>query len=185
MNTDEQILEAVKGGGSKGLGLMVSHYGQQVFAMIARQVGNAMDAEELTQDTFLRAFSHIASYDPKRASLATWLSRIAYRLTLDFLKRQRPLIVSIDDTEVWQTDISNEQLEAELSTGNEERILRLQLLMDNLPPDERLLLTLHYFENRQLDECAYIMDSTSHALANRLYRIRLKLYKKLKQYDNQ
>ena len=185
MNTDEQILEAVKGGGSKGLGLMVSHYGQQVFAMIARQVGNAMDAEELTQDTFLRAFSHIASYDLKRASLATWLSRIAYRLTLDFLKRQRPLIVSIDDTEVWQTDISNEQLEAELSTGNEERILRLQLLMDNLPPDERLLLTLHYFENRQLDECAYIMDSTSHALANRLYRIRLKLYKKLKQYDNQ
>jgi RNA polymerase sigma-70 factor (ECF subfamily) len=178
-------VEAVKGGGSKGLGLMVSHYGQQVFAMIARQVGNAMDAEELTQDTFLRAFSHIASYDPKRASLATWLSRIAYRLTLDFLKRQRPLIVSIDDTEVWQTDISNEQLEAELSTGNEERILRLQLLMDNLPPDERLLLTLHYFENRQLDECAYIMDSTSHALANRLYRIRLKLYKKLKQYDNQ
>ena len=185
MNTDEQIVEAVKGGGSKGLGLMVSHYGQQVFAMIARQVGNAMDAEELTQDTFLRAFSHIASYDPKRASLATWLSRIAYRLTLDFLKRQRPLIVSIDDTEVWQTDISNEQLEAELSTGNEERILRLQLLLDNLPPDERLLLTLHYFENRQLDECAYIMDSTSHALANRLYRIRLKLYKKLKQYDNQ
>ena len=185
MNTDEQIVEAVKGGGSKGLGLMVSHYGQQVFAMIARQVGNAMDAEELTQDTFLRAFSHIASYDPKRASLATWLSRIAYRLTLDFLKRQRPLIVSIDDTEVWQTDISNEQLEAELSTGNEERILRLQLLMDNLPPDERLLLTLHYFENRQLDECAYIMDSISHALANRLYRIRLKLYKKLKQYDNQ
>lgn len=185
MNTDEQIVEAVKGGRSKGLGLMVSHYGQQVFAMIARQVGNAMDAEELTQDTFLRAFSHIASYDPKRASLATWLSRIAYRLTLDFLKRQRPLIVSIDDTEVWQTDISNEQLEAELSTGNEERILRLQLLMDNLPPDERLLLTLHYFENRQLDECAYIMDSTSHALANRLYRIRLKLYKKLKQYDNQ
>ena len=164
---------------------MVSRYAQQVFGMIARQVGNAMDAEELTQDTFLRAFSHIASYDPKRASLATWLSRIAYRLTLDFLKRQRPLIVSIDDTEVWQTDISNEQLEAELSTGNEERILRLQLLMDNLPPDERLLLTLHYFENRQLDECAYIMDSTSHALANRLYRIRLKLYKKLKQYDNQ
>ena len=178
-------MEAVKDGGSKGLELMVSHFGQQVFAMIARQVGNAMDAEELTQDTFLRAFSHIASYDPRRASLATWLSRIAYRLTLDFLKRQRPLIVSIDDTEVWQTDISNEQIEAELSTGNEERILRLQLLMDNLPPDERLLLTLHYFENRQLDECAYIMDSTSHALANRLYRIRLKLYKKLKQYDNQ
>ena len=185
MNTDEQIVEAVKGGGSKGMGLMVSRYGQQVFAMIARQVGDAMDVEELTQDTFLRAFSHIGSYDPQKASLSTWLSRIAYRLTLDFLKRRRPLIVSIEDTKVWQTDISDQQIEAELSTGNEERIERLQLLMDDLPPDERLLLTLHYFENRPLDECAFIMDSTSHALANRLYRIRLKLYKKLKQYDNE
>jgi RNA polymerase sigma-70 factor (ECF subfamily) len=144
-------------------------------------VSDMMDAEELTQDTFLRAFSHIDSYDPQRASLGTWLCRIAYRLTLDFMKRRRPLIIPIEDREVWQTDISNEQLEAELSTGNEERILRLQLLMDNLPPDERLLLTLYYFENRPLDDCAYIMDSTSHALANRLYRIRRKLYKQLQK----
>ena len=179
MNTDEQIVEAIKGGGTRGQSLMVSRYGQQVFAMIARQVGNAMDAEELTQDTFLRAFSHIESYDPQRAPLATWLRRIAYRLTLDFLKRRRLPIASIEDTQAWQADISDEQLEAELSTGSEERIQRLLLLMDDLPPDEQLLLTLYYFENRQLDECAYIMDSTSHALANRLYRIRRKLYKQL------
>ena len=147
--------------------------------MIARLTSDAMDAEELTQDTFLRAFSHIDSYDPQRASLGTWLCRIAYRLTLDFLKRRRPMIVSIEDTKVWQTDISDEALEAELSTGREERIQRLEQLMDDLPPDERLLLTLHYFENRPLDECAFIMDATSHALANRLYRIRKKLYKQL------
>ena len=181
MNTDKEIIEAVADGERKGQSLMVGRYGQQVFAMIVRQVGNAMDAEELTQDTFLRAFSHIGSYDPSRASLGTWLCRIAYRLTLDFLKRRRPQIVSIEDTEVWQTDIGEEQLAAELSTGSEERIRRLELLMDDLPPDEHLLLTLHYFENRPLDECAFIMDATSHALANRLYRIRKKLYKQLKQ----
>jgi RNA polymerase sigma-70 factor (ECF subfamily) len=179
VKTDEQIVDAVKGGRRKGQDLMVGRYGQEVFAMIARLTSDAMDAEELTQDTFLRAFSHIDSYDPQRASLGTWLCRIAYRLTLDFLKRRRPMIVSIEDTKVWQTDISDEQLEAELSTGREERIQRLEQLMDDLPPDERLLLTLHYFENRPLDECAFIMDATSHALANRLYRIRKKLYKQL------
>jgi RNA polymerase sigma-70 factor (ECF subfamily) len=181
VNTDEQIVEAVKDGRAKGQRLMVSSYAQQVFAMIVHQVGDAMDAEELTQDTFLRAFSHIGSYDPHRASLATWLSRIAYRLTLDFLKRRRPIVVSIEDTQAGQTDVSDEQIEAELSTGSEERIERLLLLMDDLSPDERLLLTLHYFENRPLDDCAYIMDSTSHALANRLYRIRRKLYKQLQK----
>ena len=87
----------------------------------------------------------------------------------------------MEDTEVWQTDISDEQLEAELSTGNEERIQKLELLIDDLPPDERMLLMLHYFENRSLDECSYIMDATPHALANRLYRIRKKLYKQLQK----
>ena len=183
VNTDKEIIEAVKGGGSKGQSLMVSRYGQQVFAMVVRQVGDAMDAEELTQDTFLRAFSHISSYDPQRASLGTWLCRIAYRLTLDFLKRRRPQIVSIEDTEVWQTDISEEQLAAGLSTGSEERIRQLELLMDDLPPDDRLLLTLYYFENRPLNECAFIIDTTAHALANRLYRIRRKLFKQLQTYD--
>ena len=179
MKTDEQIVEAVKDGGVRGQDLMVSRYGQQVFAMIARLVSDVMDAEELTQDTFLRAFSKIDSYDAQRASLGTWLCRIAYHLTLDFLKRHRPVIVPIENCEVWQTDISDEQLEAELSTGREERIQRLEVLMDDLPPDERLLLTLHYFENRPLDECSFIMDATPHALANRLYRIRRKLYKQL------
>ena len=160
---------------------MFGRYAQEVFAMIVRQVSNEQDAEELTQDTFLRAFSHIGSYDPERASLATWLCRIAYRLTLDFLKRRRPFVVSMEDSEVWQTDISDEQLEAELSTGNEERIQKLELLIDDLPPDERMLLMLHYFENRSLDECSFIMDATPHALANRLYRIRKKLYKQLQK----
>ena len=181
MKTDEQIVEAVKSGRREGQDLMVCRYGQPVFALIVRLVADTMDAEELTQDTFLKAFSHIGSYDPQRASLSTWLCRIAYRLTLDFLKRSRPLIISIEETEVWQTDISDEQLEAELSTGNEERIQKLESLIDDLSPDERLLLTLHYFENRPLDECSFIMDATPHALANRLYRIRKKLYKQLQK----
>ncbi len=181
MKSDSQIVESVKSGRREGQDLMVSRYGQEIFALIARLVSNAMDAEELTQDTFLKAFSNIASYDPRQSSLSTWLCCIAYRLTIDFLKRRRPFIVSIEDTEVWQTDLSEEQLEAGLSTGNEERIQKLELLIDDLPPDDRMLLTLHYFENRTLEECSFIMDATPHALANRLYRIRKKLYKKLQK----
>ena len=181
MQTEKQIVEAVSSGKREGQDEMVRRYASQVFAMIVKQVTDEMDAQELTQDTFLKAFRNIDRYDARLSSLGTWLCRIAYHLTLDFLKRRRPAIVSIEDSSVWQTDISDEQLEAELSTGNEERIKRLELLMDDLPPDERLLLTLHYFENRQLDECAFIMDATPHALANRLYRIRKKLYKQLQK----
>ena len=163
MDKDEQIVEAVKSGQREGQHLMVSRYGQMIFAMIARQVTDTMDAEELTQDTFMRAFSNIGRYDPRRASLGTWLSRIAYHLTLDFLKRRQPVIISMDDTTEGHTDLSDEQLDAELSTGNE--------------------MALYYYEDRSLDECSFIMDTTPHALANRLYRIRKKLYKQLQRQD--
>lgn len=172
--TESKLVEAVRQGRHEGQTEMVSRYAERVFAMIARQVHDTMDAQELTQDTFLRAFSHIDSYDPRKASLSTWLCRIAYRLTLDHLKRRRPMIVSMEDN----TDISDEQLEAELNTGREERIEQLMEIIDELPDDERMLLTLYYFEDRPLAEIAYITGIGPSALANRLCRTRKKLYKR-------
>ena len=174
------IVEAVRKGRREGQTEMVSRYAERVFAMIVRQVPDVMDAQELTQDAFMRAFDHIDSYDPHKASLSTWLCRIAYRLTLDFMKRRHPVIVSLEDTKVWQTDISDEVLEAELSTGREERIERLQEVIDDLPDDERMLLTLYYFEDRPLTEIAYITGIDAKPLANRLYRTRKKLFQKLR-----
>lgn len=180
MKTDEQIVEAVKSGRREGQDEMVRRYASQVFAMIVKQVTDEMDAQELTQDTFLKAFRNIDRYDARQSSLGTWLCRIAYHLTLDFLKRRRPVIVSLEDSSVWQTDISDEELESEFSTGNEQRIERLQELVQQLPDEERMLLTLYYFDDRPLTEIAFITGIGEKALANRLYRIRKKLYKKLK-----
>lgn len=173
--TETELVEAVRQGRREGQTEMVSRYAERVFAMIVRQVPDMMDAQELTQDSFLRAFSHIDSYDPHKASLSTWLCRIAYRLTLDHLKRRRPVIVAMEDN----TDISDEELEAELSTGREERIEQLMEMIDELPDDERMLLTLYYFEDRPLTEITYITGIEPAALANRLYRTRKKLYRKL------
>jgi RNA polymerase sigma-70 factor (ECF subfamily) len=90
----------------------------------------------------------------------------------------------MEDNAVWQTDISDEALEAELSTRREERIEQLQVVIDQLPDDERMLLTLYYYEDRPLTEIAYITGVEAKALANRLYRTRKKLYKKL-TYSNE
>jgi RNA polymerase sigma-70 factor (ECF subfamily) len=173
--TETELVEAVRQGRREGQTEMVSRYAERVFAMIARQVPDMMDAQELTQDAFLRAFSHIDSYDSHKASLSTWLCRIAYRLTLDHLRRRRPVIVAMEDN----THISDEELEAELSTGREERIEQLMEVIDELPDDERMLLTLYYFEDRPLAEITYITGIEPAALANRLYRTRKKLYRKL------
>ena len=177
--TEKDIVEAVRKGRREGQTEMVGRYAQRIFAMIVKQVPDVMDAQELTQDTFMRAFSHIDSYDSQQSSLSTWLCRIAYRLMLDFLKRSGPLIVPLESAETGQKDVSDEELEAELSTGREERIEQLMQMVDDLPADEQMLVTLYYFEDCPLTEIAYIMGVEAKVLANRLYRTRKKLYMKL------
>lgn len=182
--TESEIVALVRDGRREGYEAILCRYADRVFAMIVKLVPNVMDAQELTQDVFLRAFDRINSYDPQRSSLSTWLCRIAYRRALDFLKRNHPQILSLEDNQVWQTDISDEQLEAELSTNREERIKLLERLIDELPTDERTLLTLYYYDGYPLTEIAYIMCIDAKVLANRLYRARKKLYIKLNDERN-
>lgn len=182
--TESEIVALVRDGRREGYEAMLSRYAERVFAMIVKLVPNMMDAQELTQDVFLRAFDRINSYNLQRSSLSTWLCRIAYRRAIDFLKRNHPQVLSIEDSQVWQTDISDEQLEAELSTNREERIELLERLIDELPTDERTLLTLYYYDGYPLTEIAYIMGIDAKVLANRLYRTRKKLYIKLKDERN-
>lgn len=89
-------------------------------------------------------------------------------------------MIYIEDSKERQADISDQELEAELSTGREERIGQLEAMIDKLPDEERMLLTLYYFEDRPLTEIAYITGIDAKVLAKRLYRTRKKLYKQLK-----
>ncbi|MBQ9636998.1 MAG: sigma-70 family RNA polymerase sigma factor [Prevotella sp.] len=162
---------------------LIATHGAAIFAFIRHIVDHDADAEELAQDTFLRAFSAWERYDPQRATERTWLCRIAYHAALNHLRVNRPATVALDDR-LADYDISEEELDDGLSTGSQRRINLLNRAIGQLPPGEQALLNMHYFEDRPLSEIAYIMDSEPGPLANRLYRIRKKLYRMIQQLDN-
>lgn len=156
----------------------VNQYSQQVLDFTTRMVGNRADAEELAQNAFVKAFNKFEKFE-QRASLLTWVSRIAYNESINHLKRRKLHYVDIDEVPV--ADCS--QLDEELSTGNEERIRLMEDALDNLPPDERMLVHLYYYEDKPLNEIAYVMDAEPNALAVRLHRIRKKLLVTIKQKE--
>ena len=77
------------------------------------------------------------------------------------------------------------EIDEELSTGSEERIALMEEAIDDLPPDESMLLHLYYYEDRPLREIAFIMDVEANVLATRLHRIRKKLLKMIIQKENE
>ncbi|MBO4603419.1 MAG: sigma-70 family RNA polymerase sigma factor [Salinivirgaceae bacterium] len=156
----------------------VNQYSQQVLDFTTRMVGNRADAEELAQNAFVKAFNKFEKFE-QRASFLTWVSRIAYNESINHLKRRKLHYVDIDEVPVADCNL----LDDELSTGNEERIRLMEDALDNLPPDERMLVHLYYYEDKPLNDIAYVMDAEPNALAVRLHRIRKKLLVTIKQKE--
>ena len=161
---------------------IVRQYGQSVFTIICQLVGNVQDAEELTQDALLRGLSQMDSYDPTKASLGTWLCRIAYRTALNHLRRPVLQTLTMDDEAV------SAAAEAEMQTlfqqPDDERTELLERAIDHLTAEEQTLITLFYYDDLPLADIGYITGQAPGTVATRLHRIRHKLYQLIKEIQD-
>ena len=155
---------------------LLSTYGPMVFRMVQRIVPSHEDAEEVYQDVFIKALRGIDGFDPGQASLATWLNRIAYHESLNFVRGQRPVIVSMDDR-----DLGIDALEDPDDTPpDEETIRQLEQALAKLPPHEQAVVSMFYYDNMSLADMAYVTGSNPSTVGSQLSRIRKKLYRIIK-----
>ncbi|MBO7069112.1 MAG: sigma-70 family RNA polymerase sigma factor [Bacteroidaceae bacterium] len=170
MQADEQRLIArILDGHAEDFGYFLERYGSEAFAIVSRLVPQQEDAEELTQDAFVRAFNRLETFSG-HSSFATWICRIAYTTTVSWLRKQRMQYVSIED----QPQLSDTEVDNTLE--DESRISDLRRAITQLKPKEQTLINLFYYDERSLADIAYILDVEAGIIATRLHRIRRKLY---------
>ena len=128
--------------------------GNRIFSLIVRMVNSEEDAEELTQDTLMKAFEHLSSFNGK-SSFSTWIYRIAYNTALSFLRKKNVEQTVIDDNQ-WNR-ISDTQIDDALNNESEEQIEKLQQALTKLTAEERALVTLFYEEEHSIQELAQIL----------------------------
>jgi RNA polymerase sigma-70 factor (ECF subfamily) len=178
MQTDEQELIArILDGHVEDFGYFLERYSQEAFAIVVRLVPQQEDAEELVQDAFVRAFNRLETFEG-RSSFSTWICRIAYTTAVSWLRKRRIKYLSIDDNPKLPDTEVDETLD------DEARIEELRRAIALLKPDEQTLITLYYYDNRPLNDIAYILDVEPNTLATRLHRIRRKLYLLMKHGTN-
>ncbi len=174
MKNDEQhIIERILKGETRLFESFLEKYSQQVFILTLRIIECQEDAEELTQDVFLKAFEHLSSFKAD-SSFSTWIYRIAYNtaITAARKKKQNPLVV--DDALI--ANLSDAQVDNVLDDEREEQIEKLHRAISCLSAEERALITLHYEEEKPLSEVALILGMTENNAKVKLHRIRKKLY---------
>ena len=178
MQTDErQLIARILDGHAEDFGYFLERYSQEAFAIVVRLVPQQEDAEELVQDAFVRAFNRLETFEG-RSSFSTWICRIAYTTAVSWLRKRRIKYLSIDD----QPKLTDTEVDEALD--DESRIEELRRAISLLKPDEQTLITLYYYDNRPLNDIAYILDAEPNVLATRLHRIRRKLYLFIKHGTN-
>lgn len=153
----------------------------KVFALAVRYLGDAMEAEDVVQETFLRAYANLWTVDPERP-FWPWLATIAIRLCIDRLRRRRKDVAleTLPYIGAWGADPEPTPEEAALERERAERIRRLVL---QLPPRERAVVVLHYWEGMDLRTLAELLGWSPSAVKSLLYRARKRLERAWKQTE--
>ena len=154
---------------------LLATYGPMVFRMVQRIVPLREDAEEVYQDVFVKALRGIEGYNPQQATLATWLNRIAYHESLNFIRGKSPVIVSMDDHE-----LSNSLEAPDYEPQNEQTIQQLEQALEKLPSYEQAIVSMFYYDNMSLADIAFVTGSITSTVGSQLSRIRKKLYRMIK-----
>ena len=170
---DIHIIKEILGGKSEQFENILNRYSGQVFNLIAHIVPCKEDAEELTQDVFIKVFRQLSSFK-EESSFSTWIYRIATNTALSAARKKKHATINIEDN--THGDIPDELLDEALDNDSEEQLQRLSEAIDRLDAEERALITLYYMNERPIEEVATIMGLTQSNVKTKLYRTRKKLY---------
>ncbi len=181
MRSDEKdIIKHILRGETHLYAHFVDKYSEAVFSLVAHMVNCREDAEEITQDIFIKAFEKLSSFNVD-SSFSTWLYRIAYNTTISALRRRPCNSVAIAEEILADTDET--LVDETLNNENEELLQRLDRAIALLSPEERALVRLYHLEERSISETAQITGLKENSVKVKLHRARKKLYILIKEQE--
>lgn len=172
-NNDQYYIEKVIEGDTKAFAYLVDKYKSLVFTLIYRIVKSKEEAEEVSQDTFVKAYNSLSRFKGD-SKFSTWIYRIAYNSSLDSLKKNKKHIkdIPIEGVAENQIGIIDDTLSRMEETERETAIKRC---LNKLPSDESFLLTLYYYEDLTVKDISEVLGMSNSNTKIKLYRSRKRL----------
>ena len=181
-NEDVQMIQRVLRGDEDAFSLLVRKYQKQVHALAWRKIGDFHIAEEITQDTFLKAYKRLATLkEPQR--FVGWLYVIAANLCNSWLRKKRLPTHSLEHLEQEDKDQLEKGAYSEFVVEENERISGqtqrhvVKKLLAKLPESERTIITLHYFGEMSSTEIGEFLGVSANTIKSRLRRAQQRLKK--------
>ena len=184
---DEHLLvSAAKRGDATAFEELVNRYERKIFRLTMNITRNREDAEDAMQDAFLKAYSHLQTFQ-EDSRFYTWLVRIAANEALMRLRKRRPNLFSLDEPLEGDDDLIPREIQ-DWGPSPEQRFAQTEMheilskVIDQLDPEYRTVFVLRDMEELSTEETAAAVGISVPAVKSRLLRARLKLRQKLDRY---
>ena len=179
--TDTYYIQRILAGDTACFACLLDKYSRQVHSLILKVVRNREDAEELTQDVFIKTFRNLSSFKGD-CSFSTWIYRIAYNTAISETRRKKQEFLAIEESLI--ENVSEEEVTDALGYNSlAEQIELLDAALAMLPPDERALIHLFYMKEKATDDIAIITGLSNSNVKTKLFRIRKKLFVCIKSME--
>jgi RNA polymerase sigma-70 factor, ECF subfamily len=180
--SDHSIVRAVLAGDKEAYGALVCAHSATVFRVALRIVGNEADAEEIVQETFLRGYQGLESFQ-QRSAFGTWIYRIAVNCALNRISR--PGIEAEyrhgeeSDPEEKTVQVASPDADPERALLSREISAAQQMAMQRLTPTEKSAFVLRHFEDRSMNEIAEVLGISPNTAKQTVFRAVQKLRREL------
>jgi RNA polymerase sigma-70 factor (ECF subfamily) len=177
--TDAAAIAKARDGDADGFRYLVERHSRSVFRLAFRMTGNEFDAEDVVQETFLRAYKQLDTYE-SRSSFSTWLYRIAANYSLDLIRSRK----RHEDKRAKETDPDAPEILDTIASADpaQDRVLysaqmkrALGDALRQLSEQERTAFVLRHFEGMSIEQIGGILDLGTSATKNSIFRAVRKL----------
>jgi RNA polymerase sigma-70 factor (ECF subfamily) len=176
---DYNLVKKAINGDQKAYAELMDRYRDAIYFMLLKMVNNPVDAEDLTIEAFGKAFKNIDQYAPSYA-FSTWLFKIATNNCIDFIRKKKANLISIDqsedESESAPMSIQSSTLDPEEDMIKKQKETLMRVIVTQLKPRYRALIELRYFREYSYEEIAQEMDLPLGTVKAQLFRARELLY---------
>ncbi len=173
---DFNLVERAKEGDQKAYADLMERYQDSIYFMALKMVNNKDDAMDITIETFGKAFKNINKYKPDY-SFSTWVFKIATNNCIDFLRKKKLNMISIEGENQQHGNNDQLQIKSDLLNPEETSIKKqqreqLKFIIEQLPSRYRILITMYYYEDYSYEQISAALDIPTGTIKGRLFRAR-------------
>ncbi len=177
---ESTIVENARQGDVNAFSVLVTQHQEIVFSIALRMVRNREDAEEIAQETFIRAFRSIQSFE-RKCRFSTWLYKIAYNTCISAIRKKKFTGSKVDPGMIAERELVLQDGEDEDTT----RLENLEKVLRSLPEEDYLIVLLYYYEDQNIAEISQVTGLGQSNVKVKLHRIRKKIYLGMQEMMNE